>query len=189
MKGFVFLACAASLATPAAAQDRACRDVRALLNVEGADFRAVTFTLDPRAGVRPLVEGRHVRLPAASDCDLDVTAGRSIGFTCRWEPETSAEARALYDRVIGQINSCLARPVRASPPYTGTGVNILKIHRGNFISRARETHMDLTLYEHVATGPDTPGGPQPIRHVVELAVDLDLQNVVEPEETEDESGG
>ncbi len=186
MRWTAFLACGALLATPAMAQDRACRDLRTLLNADGDDFRALAWTMVPRAGVRPVVEGRRVRIPASPDCELGVEADRSARFGCRWESDASTEAGATYDQLIGQINACLTRPLSARSPYGGTTVRIVQRHGGTFATRGRQTEVELTLFEHAAVGQDSPGGPRPIRYVVELSVDLDPEQAETPEEVEED---
>ncbi len=192
MRGVVLLTLAALFAAPAAAQDRACRDMRALLNADGGDFRAIAWTINPRAGVRPTVEGRRIRFPAAPDCELTVETGRSTGFSCRWELATSAEAGAVYDQLVGQINACIASPLRAGSPYGGTAVRLVQSHHGSFVTRARQTDIDLDLFEHGPTGEGSPAGARPVLYVVELEVELDTASVVTPEDLEadgDREGG
>lgn len=181
----VLLAAAALLAAPAAAQERACRDVQALLNVNGGNFRDVAWTMEAGIGTFATVRGRRVALPAAESCDLSVDANWTQ-FHCRWEFAASAEAGAGYDRLIARINQCLARPLRAGLASGGQAVRIAQKHERSFVSRGRETDVGLTLFEHLETAGDAGQSGPPRLYVVELAVALDTGRIVPPDEVDED---
>lgn len=188
MRRIALLVAGALLATPAAAQTRACRDVRTLVNVDGGDLHSVGWSVEAGVGVRVAVEGRRIDLPPARSCELEVDAAET-GLTCIWETADSVQAGALYDRVLARITPCLDRPLEAGRPFSGAGARIVQSHSSNFVTRGRETGLGLRLFEHAATGPDAPGGARSALYVVELSVSIDMDRVIPGEEAEEEAGG
>jgi hypothetical protein len=186
MKRIALFAMSALLATPATAQDRACRDIRALVNAEGGDFRSIGWSVETGVGVFLTVQGRRVDLPAARDCDLTVDPSDETGFYCTWEVMDSTAAGAIYDRLLARISPCVNPPLEAGTPFAGTGLRIVQSHDRSFVTRGRNTDLNLSLFEYPAVGADAPGGPRPIRYVVAFSVTIDTDRVVPPEEVEEE---
>jgi hypothetical protein len=187
MNRIALLAMSALLATPAAAQNRTCRDIRTLVNADGGDFRSVGWSMEAGVGVHLNVQGRRVDLPAARSCDLEVDPADETSLYCSWEAPDSTQAGAIYDRVLARINPCLATPLTAGQPFS-SAVRIVQSHSGRFETRGRETDLGLTLFEHPALGAEAPGGPRPVNYVVSLSVEIDTSRVAEPEAAEDEAG-
>lgn len=188
MKRIALLALGALLATPAGAQDRLCRDVRTLVNADGTNFRGISLAMEAGVGVFVTVQGRRVDLPAAHDCEMDVDRASESSFGCNWKAANSAEAGALYDRLVARINPCLSRPLEAGTPFAGTGARIVQSHNQSFVTGGRNTDLSITLFEHDAVGADAPGGARPVLYVVALWVALDTNRVVAPEEEEADGG-
>jgi hypothetical protein len=187
MRRIALLALGALLASPAGAQERSCRDIRILVNANGGNFRGVALSMEPGIGLSVAVQGRRLDLPAAHDCDMNVDRGGDSSVGCEWEAATSAEAGALYDRIVARINPCVSRPLEAGTPFAATGSRIVQSHSGSFVAGRRGTDLSITLFEHDAVAAGAPGGPRPVRYVVALWVALDMSREVEPEE--EEAGG
>jgi hypothetical protein len=185
MKRIALLALSASLATPAAGQNRTCRDIRAVVNADGSDFRSVSASMAAGTGVFLAVQGRRIDLPAARSCDLDVDPDDRTSLDCTWETNDSVQAGVLYDRVLARLSPCLATPLTAGTPFAGTA-RIVQTHNGTFVTRGRRTDLGLTLFENPATGADAPGGPRPVSYTISLSVELDTAQVIPPEEVEEE---
>jgi hypothetical protein len=188
MRRTALLALSALLATPAGAQDRSCRDIRSLVNADGGNFRGLSLSMEAGTGLFVAVQGRRLDLPAAHDCDMNVDRGGDSSVGCEWEAATSAEAGALYDRLVARINPCLGQPLAAGAPFAGTGSRIVQSHSGSSVAGRRATDLSLTLFEHDAVAAGAPGGPRPVHYVLMLQVTLDMSREVEPEEEEADDG-
>jgi len=184
MRRIALLALTALAATPAIGQNRTCRDIRTLVNGEGANFRVVTLSVESRIGVFLNVQGRRLDLPAARDCSLEVEPGEETALYCTWETPDSTRAGALYDRLVGRINPCLDQPMAAGTPFAGGAVRIVQSHSRIVVAGERETSLSLSLFEHPATGPEAPGGARPVRYVISLSVSLDSRRQAETDPAE-----
>jgi len=181
MRHIPLLALGALLAAPAAAQERGCRDIRALLNVEGGEFQSVAWTMEAGVGTFLTVRGRRVALPAASGCDLNVDE-HWTQFQCSWLFATSAEANAGYDGLLAQINACLAQPLRArAASAPGEETRILRQAERGFVSRRRETDVSLQLFEHSGEI-RTDGRNRPFTLYLEAVIDI--ERVAAPEDVD-----
>lgn len=185
MKRIALLGLCALAASPAAAQTRACRDMRALLNADGGNFRSVAWTLEAGIGTFATVNGRRVALPAAEGCELDADS-QQTQVHCRWHFGDATAAGAGYDDLVRRVNACLARPLRARTlTPTDRPTRMVRQDERDFATGNRQTEVGLALFEHLdQDGLESLSRP-PRLYAIELKVSIDTARVLSREDVAD----